>query len=140
MNMKTLQFIRHLVMSASLPLGGVRRGLVLFIFCLLLSPLRAALPTEYAPYDLDGDGTLTAADAQVIYHYILGTADEAITLDTVDLNGDGAVNTADVVRLYVEVNKYMNLGDEDASDRETDRIPVGDGTKPPAARERRGRA
>ena len=64
---------------------------------------QSTLPTEYAHYDLDGDGTLTAADAQVIYHYILGTADESVTLDAVDLNGDEAVNTADVVTLYVKV-------------------------------------
>ena len=77
---------------------------------------QSTLPTEYAHYDLDGDGTLTVADAQVIYRYILGIADEAITLDTVDLNGDEEVNTADVVRLYVEVNKYMNLGDVNVND------------------------
>ena len=77
---------------------------------------QSALPTEYARYDLDGDGTLTAADAQVIYHYILGTAEETVTLEAVDLNGDGAVNTADVVSLYVEVSKYMNLGDVDVND------------------------
>ena len=64
---------------------------------------QSTLPTEYAQYDLDGDGTLTAADAQVIYHYILGTADESVTLEAVDLNADGAVNTADVVTLYVKV-------------------------------------
>ena len=72
---------------------------------------QSTLPTEYAQYDLDGDGTLTAADAQVIYRYILGTADESVILDAVDLNDDGAVNTADVVTLYVKVKAYREYLD-----------------------------
>ncbi|MBR3859986.1 MAG: dockerin type I repeat-containing protein [Bacteroidaceae bacterium] len=65
----------------------------------------SALPSQYAKYDLNGDGQLTADDASVIYSYILGTADEAVTLAQVDVNGDGTVNTADVVEVYVAVRE-----------------------------------
>ena len=68
-----------------------------------------ALPSQYAKYDLDGDGQLTADDASVIYSYILGTADEAVTLAQADVNGDGTVNTADVVEVYVAVRDFVHV-------------------------------
>ena len=79
----------------------------------------SALPSQYAKYDLDGDGQLTADDASVIYSYILGTADEAVTLAQADVNGDGTVNTADVVEVYVAVNKGVDgYGDDTYDDYE----------------------
>ena len=51
--------------------------------------------------DINGDGTTDKADAQLVYAYILGTADESVTLAQVDVNKDGEVNTADVVDIYV---------------------------------------
>ncbi len=69
----------------------------------------SALPSQYAKYDLNGDGQLTADDASVIYSYILGTADEAVTLAQADVNGDGTVNTADVVEVYVAVRDFVHV-------------------------------
>ena len=43
-------------------------------------------------------------DAQLIYAYILGTADAQVSLTQVDVNGDGAVNTLDVVAVYAAIN------------------------------------
>lgn len=78
----------------------------------------SALPSQYAKYDLNGDGQLTADDASVIYSYILGTADEAVTLAQADVNGDGTVNTADVVEVYVEMNKGFKGWGDDSDDSE----------------------
>ena len=88
----------------------------------------SALPSQYAKYDLNGDGQLTADDASVIYSYILGTADEAVTLAQADVNGDGTVNTADVVTLYVEMNKGFKGWGDDSDDSEFGGAPERRGT------------
>ena len=79
------------------------KGFLLSAFCFLLSiSVMAATNTQRA--DTTGDGQVTTADAELIYSYLLGTADEGVTLNQVDVNGDGTVNTLDVVAVYVAMN------------------------------------
>ena len=59
--------------------------------------------------DVNGDGNITTADAALIYSYILGTADDDVTLEQVDVNGDGKVNTADVVEVYVAMKGFVDV-------------------------------
>ena len=59
--------------------------------------------------DVNCDGNITTADAQLIYDYILGTADAKVTIEQVDVNGDGAVNTLDVVEVYVAMKGFVDV-------------------------------
>ena len=59
--------------------------------------------------DVNGDGNITTADAQLIYDYILGTADDSLTTEQVDINGDGKVDTADVVAVYVAMKDFVDV-------------------------------
>lgn len=55
-------------------------------------------------YDLNGDGTVTEADAQVLLQSVNGSVDSAkAASDIFDLNGDGVVNTADVYDFLLEI-------------------------------------
>lgn len=55
-------------------------------------------------YDLNGDGTVTEADAQVLLQSVNGSVDSAkAASDIFDLNGDGVVNTADVYDFLSEI-------------------------------------
>ena len=69
--------------------------------------MAAATSTQRA--DTTGDGQVTTADAELIYSYILGTADGAVTLEQVDVNGDGTVNTLDVVAVYVAMKDFVDV-------------------------------
>ena len=73
----------------------------------------SATATEELPADTNGDGKVTKEDAALIYSYILGTADESVTLTAVDVNCDGKANTADVVEVYNKILKIggVNVGD-----------------------------
>ena len=68
--------------------------------------------------DVNCDGNITTADAQLIYDYILGTADDSLTTEQVDINGDGKVDTADVVEVYVEMKKGLKGYGNDSDDTE----------------------
>ena len=68
--------------------------------------------------DVNCDGNITIADAQLIYDYILGTADDSLTIEQVDINGDGKVDTADVVEVYVEMKKGLKGYGNDSDDTE----------------------
>ena len=68
--------------------------------------------------DTNADGTITTADAQLIYDYILGTADDSLTIEQVDINGDGKVDTADVVEVYLEMKKGLKGSAPDSDDTE----------------------
>ena len=68
--------------------------------------------------DVNCDGNITIADAQLIYDYILGTADDSLTIEQVDINGDGKVDTADVVEVYVEMKKGLKGSAPDSDDNE----------------------
>ena len=68
--------------------------------------------------DVNCDGTITTPDAQLIYDYILGTADDSLTTEQVDINGDGKVDTADVVEVYVEMKKGLKGSAPDSDDTE----------------------
>ena len=46
------------------------------------------------------------------------SADEAVTLAQADVNGDGTVNTADVVEVYVKMNKGFKGWGDDSDDSE----------------------
>ena len=59
--------------------------------------------------DVNCDGNITTADAQLIYSYILGTADDSLTTEQVDINGDGKVDTADVVAVYVAMKDFVDV-------------------------------
>ena len=80
------------------------KGFLLSAFCFLLSISVMAAATNTQPADTTGDGKVTTADAELIYSYILGTADGGVTPNQVDVNGDGTVNTLDVVAVYVAMN------------------------------------
>ena len=79
--------------------------------------------------DVNCDGNITTADAQLIYDYILGTSSEYVTLEQVDVNGDGKANTADVVEVFRTIReKGLDI----------DYIPVGGSEiKPSASPEQR---
>ena len=50
------------------------------------------------PGDVNGDGSVTAADVTAIYDYLLNG--DLTYIDTLDVNGDGVVTSADVTMLY----------------------------------------
>ena len=79
------------------------KGFQLSAFCFLLS-ISVMASTSTQPADTTGDGKVTTADAELIYSYILGTADGGVTPNQVDVNGDRTVNTLDVVAVYVAMN------------------------------------
>ncbi|MBI4614157.1 MAG: hypothetical protein HY720_11150 [Planctomycetes bacterium] len=58
--------------------------------------LGAAVPCQAAPPpgDVDGDCAITLVDLCLLYQMVLGLADPT---PAADLNGDGAVNVADIV-------------------------------------------
>ena len=94
------------------------KGFLLSAFCFLLSISVMAVTNSTLPADTNGDGTVTTDDAALIYAYILGTADEAVTLAQVDVNGDGTINTLDVVEVYVEMSKGFDGSTPDSDDSE----------------------
>ena len=91
------------------------KGFLLSAFCFLLSISVMAATNSTLPADTNGDSTVTTDDAALIYAYILGTADEAVTLAQVDVNGDGTVNTLDVVAVYVAMNTPEEPKPEESS-------------------------
>ena len=85
--------------------NNMKKTLLTTIICVATVALAMAAATNSTlPADTNGDGTVTTDDAALIYAYILGTADEEVTLEQVDVNGDGTVNTLDVVAVYVAMN------------------------------------
>ena len=80
------------------------KGFLLSAFCFLLSISVMAAATSTQRADTTGDGQVTTADAELIYSYLLGTADGGVTPEQVDVNDDGTVNTLDVVAVYVAMN------------------------------------
>ena len=79
------------------------------LLCALALTATAMADTALHPADTDGDGRVTTADAQLIYDYILGTADAKVTLEQVDVNNDGVVNTLDVVAVYVAMKDFVDV-------------------------------
>ena len=79
------------------------------LLCALALTATAMADTALHPADTDGDGRVTIADAQLIYDYILGTADAKVTLEQVDVNNDGVVNTLDVVAVYVAMKDFVDV-------------------------------
>ena len=57
--------------------------------------------------DINGDGVVTKEDATLIYDFICGIANASITVDKVDVNSDGKVNTADVVEVYLNLGEFV---------------------------------
>ena len=95
------------------------KAFLLSAFCFLLSTsLYAVTSEEKRLADVNCDGDITTADAQLIYDYILGTADDSLTIEQVDINGDGKVDTADVVEVYVEMKKGLKGSVPDSDDSE----------------------
>ena len=84
--------------------NNMKKTLLTTIICVATVALAMAAATSTQPADTTGDGKVTTADAELIYSYILGTADEEVPLEQVDVNGDGTVNTLDVVAVYVAMN------------------------------------
>ena len=82
----------------------MKKTLLTTILCVATVALAMAAATSTQPADTTGDGKVTTADAELIYSYILGTADGGVTPEQVDVNGDGTVNTLDVVAVYVAMN------------------------------------
>ena len=82
----------------------MKKTLLTTIICVAAVAMAMAAATSTQPADTTGDGKVTTADAELIYSYILGTADEEVPLEQVDVNGDGTVNTLDVVAVYVAMN------------------------------------
>ena len=57
-----------------------------------------------APGDIDGNGTVDAADYAALKLYIVGRNVEAFVPEAADLNGDGKVNAQDLVLLADMLN------------------------------------
>jgi hypothetical protein len=96
----------------------MKKKLLTLLFGMATVALAMAATNSTLPADTNGDGTVTTDDAALIYAYILGTADEAVTLAQVDVNGDGTINTLDVVEVYVEMNKGFSGSAPDSDDSE----------------------
>ena len=83
----------------------MKKTLLTTILCVATIALAMAAATNSTlPADTTGDGKVTTADAELIYSFLLGTTDEEVTPNQVDVNGDGTVNTLDVVAVYVAMN------------------------------------
>lgn len=50
--------------------------------------------------DLDGDGSVTSADAILIYNYIADNSAVSIPAESLDLDGSGDITSADVIVIY----------------------------------------
>lgn len=96
----------------------MKKKLLTLLFSMATVAIAMAATNSTLPADTNGDGTVTTDDAALIYAYILGTADEAVTLAQVDVNGDGTINTLDVVEVYVEMNKGFSGSAPDSDDSE----------------------
>lgn len=96
----------------------MKKKLLSLLFGVATAAIAMAATNSTLPADTNGDGTVTTDDAALIYAYILGTADEAVTLAQVDVNGDGTINTLDVVEVYVEKNKGFSGSAPDSDDSE----------------------
>ena len=96
----------------------MKKKLLTIVFGVATVALAMAATNSTLPADTNGDGTVTTDDAALIYAYILGTADEAVTLAQVDVNGDGTINTLDVVEVYVEMSKGIHGSAPDSDDSE----------------------
>ena len=81
----------------------MKKTLLTTIICVAAVAMAMAAVNS-ALADTTGDGKVTTADAELIYSYILGTADGGVTPEQVDVNGDGTVNTLDVVAVYMAMN------------------------------------
>ena len=55
-------------------------------------------PTTEVPGDVNGDGSVTAADVTEIYNYLLNG--DQTYVDTGDVNGDGSITSADITAIY----------------------------------------
>lgn len=66
-----------------------------------------AMASVILPADVDDNGVVSKEDAELIYSFICGTADSTITVNKVDVNGDGKVNTADVVEVYLKLGETI---------------------------------
>ena len=55
-------------------------------------------PPQPMPGDVDGDGTVTAADVTALYSFMLNNDTSAIVNG--DQNNDGAITTGDVTIVY----------------------------------------
>ena len=107
----------------------MKKIFITIVLAMVLCTAIAAITSSVVPADTDGDGMVTLDDASLIYDYILGTADGYVSLELVDVNGDGKVNTADVVEVYRKINE---------NSPDVDYIPVGGSEiKPSAAPGRR---
>ena len=82
----------------------MKKTLLTTILCVAAVAMAMAAVNSALAADTTGDGKVTTADAELIYSYILGTADGGVTPNQVDVNGDGTVNTLDVVAVYVAMN------------------------------------
>ena len=93
----------------------MKKTLLTTIICVAAVALAMAAVNSALASDTTGDGKVTTADAELIYSYILGTADEEVPLEQVDVNGDGTVNTLDVVAVYVAMNTPEEPKPEESS-------------------------
>jgi hypothetical protein len=70
-----------------------------------------ALPRDYGPGDLNGDGRVTIADAQYALTYVVGTRPFAVSqVWAADLNKDGVVNIRDVTLILRWAVDLATLG------------------------------
>ena len=77
------------------------------LFSVVILCFSVAMAGIILPADVDDDGIVSKDDATLIYSFICGTADASITIDMVDVNGDGKVNTADVVEVYLKLGEEI---------------------------------
>ena len=78
---------------------------LIILFSLLAFCCTNAMASATFPTDINDDGIVSKEDAALIYSFICGTADASITLDKVDINRDGKVNTADVIEIYLKLGE-----------------------------------
>ncbi len=86
------------------------KKLVLFLF--IAATFSVAGHSQSFNCDVDGDGSVTTADATAIFNFILG-GDETFAA-TSDVDGDGYITVSDITSIYNillgNVHEYVDLG------------------------------
>lgn len=69
----------------------------------VLAALKDAKVSQAIPGDVDGDGNVTIADANMIVNYFLGIAQKNFNADAADVDGDGRITMSDANAIIISL-------------------------------------